>query len=213
MDYPASSNVGLAGATMGRHRHVCAFFHSQDEEYQVLMPFIKEGIERGEKAFHILDPKFIQDHRERLKKAGIDPDALEERRQLEIRVWREAYLRTSDGSFDQYDMLELIQEVLRGGKSDGFPLTRLVAHMEWSREDAPGVEDIIEYESRLNFVLPNYDDPVICTYDLARFGASTVIDILRTHPSVLIGGILQDNPFYIPPDEFLKELQSRRRTS
>jgi hypothetical protein len=208
-----SPDPGLAGATMGRHRHVCAFFHSQDEEYQVLMPFIKEGIERGEKAFHILDPKFIQDHRERLKKAGIDPDTLEERRQLEIRVWREAYLRTSDGAFDQYDMLELIQEVLATGRTDGFPLTRFIAHMEWSHENAPGVEDIIEYESRLNLVLPNYDDPVVCTYDLARFGASTVIDIMRTHPSVLIGGILQENPFYVPPEEFLKELESRRRAN
>jgi hypothetical protein len=204
---------GLAGATMGRHRHVCAFFHSQDEEYQVLMPFIIEGIERGEKAFHILDPKFLQDHRERLKKVGIDPDALEERRQLEIRVWREAYLRTNDGSFDQNDMLELIQEVLATGRTDGFPLTRFIAHMEWSHENAPGVEDIIEYESRLNLVLPNYDDAVICTYDLARFGAATVIDIMRTHPSVLIGGILQDNPFYVPPEEFLKELQARNRVN
>jgi hypothetical protein len=211
MDHPPSGDLSLGGAQMGKHRHVCAFFHSQDEEYQVLMPFIKQGIERGEKAFHILDPKFLQDHRERLKRAGIDPEALEERRQLELRVWQNVHLRSEGGRFDQHDMLELIQEVLRTGRTDGFPLTRFIAHMEWSREDAPGVEDIIEYESRLNMVLPNFDDPVICTYDLTRFGAATVIDIMRVHPSVLIGGILQDNPFYLPPEEFLEELQARKR--
>ena len=27
---------------------------------------------------------------------------------------------------------------------------------------------------------------------------------------VIIGGILQQNPFYVQPDEFLKELQSRK---
>ena len=36
------------------------------------------------------------------------------------------------------------------------------------------------------------------------------MDILRTHPVVLVGGLLQENPFYVPPDEFLKELQSRK---
>lgn len=48
MNQSPSGDLSLAGAQLGQLRHVCAFFHSQDEEYQVLMPFIKEGIERGE---------------------------------------------------------------------------------------------------------------------------------------------------------------------
>ena len=37
------------------------------------------------------------------------------------------------------------------------------------------------------------------------------MDILRTHPMVIIGGILQENPFFVPPDEFLGELRERAR--
>ena len=48
--------IRFAGSVLGAQRHVCAFFHSPDEEYRVLLPFIKEGFERGEKAFHIVDP-------------------------------------------------------------------------------------------------------------------------------------------------------------
>jgi hypothetical protein len=44
--------VHLAGATLGEHRRICAFFHSADEDYRVLLPFIKEGLRRGEKAYH-----------------------------------------------------------------------------------------------------------------------------------------------------------------
>jgi hypothetical protein len=36
------------------------------------------------------------------------------------------------------------------------------------------------------------------------------MDILRTHPMVLVGGILGVNPFFVPPDEMLKELRSRK---
>ena len=36
------------------------------------------------------------------------------------------------------------------------------------------------------------------------------MDIMRTHPMVIIGGILQDNPFFVPPDEFLAELRLRK---
>jgi hypothetical protein len=46
---------------------------------------------------------------------------------------------------------------------------------------------------------------------VARFGANVVMDILRTHPMVIIGGILQENPFFVSPDEFLRELRERAR--
>lgn len=58
-------------------------------------------------------------------------------------------------------MLALIEEVLDTGAQQGFPLTRLVAHMEWALEDRPGVNDLVEYETRLNYLLPRYRDPVI----------------------------------------------------
>ena len=35
------------------------------------------------------------------------------------------------------------------------------------------------------------------------------MDIMRTHPMVIIGGILQENPFFVPPDEMLRELRER----
>jgi hypothetical protein len=36
------------------------------------------------------------------------------------------------------------------------------------------------------------------------------MDIMRTHPMVVIGGILQENPFFVPPDQFLRELRERQ---
>ena len=95
--------IHLAGTTLDRYRHVCAFFHTRDEEYQVLLPFIKEGIERHEKAFHIVDPALRHDHVHRLEEAGIDVTTCESSGQLEVRLWEEAYLR--QGHFDQHAML------------------------------------------------------------------------------------------------------------
>jgi hypothetical protein len=100
--------------------------------------------------------------------------------------------------------------VLQSADGAGYPLTRVLAHMEWALLDKPGVDNLLEYETRLNHVLPKYDDPVVCTYDLSKFGASVTMDILRTHPVVIIGGVLQENPFFVPPDQFLHEIRERR---
>jgi hypothetical protein len=156
IEYPP---VHLADSTLEYSRHVCAFFHTPDEEYRVLLPFISEGIERGERAYHIVDPDAREDHAVRLAEGGIDVATAEQRGQLAVRVWEDAYLR--EGHFDQEAMLALIQQVLEEGPQQGFPLTRLVAHMEWALEDRPGVDDLVEYETRLNYLLPHYRDPVI----------------------------------------------------
>src|SRR6266853_5908351 len=194
--------ITFAGTRLGRYRHGCAFFNTRDDASRVFLPFIKEGLSQGEKAFHIVDPKLRRDHVERLAAAGVDVAAVEKSGQLELRTWQEAYLR--GGHFDQAAMLVLIEEVPLEGRRRGFPLTRLVAHMEWALEDRPGVDDLVEYETRLNYVVPRYKDPVICLYDLAKFGGEIVVDIIRTHPMIIIGGILQENPFFVPPDEFLR---------
>lgn len=150
--------VHLGGAVLERSRHVCAFFNSREEEYETLLPYIAEGFNHGDKAYHIVESAHRPQHRRKLQAAGIDTAAAEARGQLDIRAWEDAYLR--DGHFSQERMLALIEQVLQAGKRQGYPLTRLVANMEWALEDRPGVEDLVEYETRLNYVLPKYDDAV-----------------------------------------------------
>lgn len=151
--------VTLAGSVLDRKRHVCAFFHSKYEEYAVLLPYITEGFDHGDRAFHIVDPDHRAAHLDTLKEAGIDVESACASGQLEVVRWQDAYLR--DGRFDQDRMLALIEQVLQDGKARGYPLTRLLANMEWALEDRPGVTDIVEYETRLNYVLPKYDDAVV----------------------------------------------------
>jgi hypothetical protein len=44
-------------------------------------------------------------------------------------------------------------------------------------------------------------NPVICMYDLTRFSGELAIDIIGTHPTVILGGILHENSFFVPSDE------------
>ena len=201
-------SIPCADGNLGQHRHVCAFFNDFDEEHRVLRSFFKDGVDRGDKAVHIVEASNREDYVRRLAEAGINVQEAMDTGQLEVRRWQDAYLRGDH--FDQDAMLALIEEVLQSADTAGYPLTRLLAHMEWALLDKPGVDDLVEYETRLNFVLPKYEDPVICTYDLSKFRANQVMDIMRTHPVVIIGGILQENPFFVPPDQFLLELQERR---
>jgi hypothetical protein len=202
-------SVKFAGCSLGRERHICAFFNSIDEQHRVLNSFIKEGFDRGEKALHLVNPALREEHLKRLADAGIDVEGAMSSGQLEVRLWEEAQL--AGERFDQDAWLAAIEEKLQSGKAAGYPLTRFMADMEWSLQDKPGLDylSFVEFETRVNYVSPKYDDPLICTYDLSKFNSAMIIDVMRTHPVVLIGGVLQENPFFVPPDQFLLEIRER----
>ena len=199
--------VRLAGSVVSRACHVCAFFHSKEEQYQVLMPFFKDGIDKGDRCFHILDPKYHDEHVRRLSREGINVEGAQASGLLDLRTWNEAHVE--GGRFDHEKWLAKVLELLDPARRAPGTRVRGFANMEWALEDFPGVQRLVEYETRLNYYFPKYVNtaPVVCTYDLTRFGAQVVMDILRTHPMVIVGGILQENPFYVPPDEMLKELK------
>jgi hypothetical protein len=200
--------ISLAGSQLGEVRHVCAFFNSDDEEYRVLLPFIKDGFECGDKAVHVVNPGQHHDHLHRLAAVEIDTAAAQQSGQFELRTNTETYLR--DGRFDPDRMLQVFEQLASGNADGGFPLSRIVCHMEWAAEGPSHVDDLIQFEARVNDVWRRHDDVVICTYHLANFGGDTVIDIMRTHPMIIIGGMLQQNPFFVPPEEFLREIRGRR---
>jgi len=200
--------ISLAGSELREVRHVCAFFSDDEEEYRVLLPFIRDGLKCGEKAVHVVNPDQHDEHLRRLVAAGMDPARSQQCGQLEIKINTEAYLR--DGKFDQDRMLATFEQLASGNDPGGFPHSRIVCRMDWAAGDQARLDSVIEFESRVNEVWARHDDAVICTYHLSQFSGDAVINIMRTHPMVIIGGTLQQNPFFTPPPEFLREYRRHR---
>ncbi len=83
----SSRPIQLGGSVLGPPRHICAFFNSRDDEYRMLLPFIKDGLECGEKAVHTVDRQRRDEHIQRFASAGIDFAAARDGGQLELRTW------------------------------------------------------------------------------------------------------------------------------
>src|SRR5215472_6632037 len=150
----AASNecpIHVADGVLGNKCHICGFFNGLDEQHRVLRSFIKEGFERGEKAFHIMDPSLREDHLKRLTDAGIDVGHAISTGQLEVRRWQDAYLR--DDRFDKDRMAAFFENLLQSKAVAGHPRMRLVSRVEPSLLDKAGIEGWLEYETRINYAL------------------------------------------------------------
>lgn len=197
----------IAGTPMDAY-HVCAFFNSRDEEYEALNPFYAQAIANGEKNFHIVDPALVDDHRARLEASGIDTRHCEACGQLEVVSWPDAYL-DNDGRFDKVRMLALVDRLTGSGRDAGFSRLRIMGNMDWAFGDTPNAPDLIGYEAEVNEIIERNRQPAVCVYDMAKLSGAMLMDVLRTHPLTLINGIVQENPFFTPPSEMIKELEFR----
>jgi len=200
---------GTQGIALSDHLHVCVFYRDEDERYRTLRTFFEEGFRRNDKNVHVVDPRKRSSHRCRLRALGLDVGAAEKSGQLEILGWDEAHLRP--GWFDQHSMVGFVEEMLRAFTDQGFPFARLVGDMGWARKDVRGVRDLVEYCARLNGLLPRFQASVICTYDLRQFSALQVVEVLRSHPVAVIGGVVHENPYYTPAEETLQEIARRQQ--
>lgn len=203
--------VHLCGAALDHRAHVCAFFNNADEKYRALLPFIVEGLELRQKNFQTVDPLLRNEHCERLTSAGVDIETVLWNGQFELHDWTNTHLLR--GEFDPHKTIALFQDAVDNALREGFPLTRFVTDMGWALEAGLDANALLAYEAAANTAWTSKDgpvNPVICTYDLSRFTADIIVDVMRTHPMVIIGGLIRENPFFVPPEEFLEELRGRK---
>ena len=196
----------LCGTLLGPRAHVCAFFRSVADRDRVLLPFIRDGLIAGEKIVQTIDPGRRNAHVGQLLASGIDFEAAHRQGRFELYDWTQTHL--GDGGFEALRTLDFFKRVRERARDDGFPMTRFVTHMEWALENGVKPLDLLAYESQANRAWLGATgpvNPVICTYDLTKFSAEFIVEVMRTHPLTLIDGILQENPFFSPPEEFAIE--------
>ncbi|MCD2192083.1 MEDS domain-containing protein [Actinomycetospora endophytica] len=186
--------MGLPGVSLAPGDHICAFYRGPAERDAILVPYLREGLRAGDKCLCVTDDPLPA---ESVRELAADPG------HLESLTSSSTYLL--DGFFAIDRMIAFWERAVgRAVDRDGFGFVRAVGEMTWALSGRPGVADLLAYESRLNDFLPRYPQVILCLYDLRRFcDGEVLMDIVRTHPAVLISGQLLDNPWYVEPDEYL----------
>ena len=200
-------SITLCGETLPGPIHVCAFFDSREEQYETLLPWIKEGIEKNEEVINILDGAMHNDHCCRLSDAHIPVQEAVTRGQLKVLATDDSYLL--GGTFAAERMVNILEQALIDAQNGPYGIFRGYGDMEWALKNLPGTDELIEYEARINTFAPKYDCSIVCAYDINRFSGSAVADILATHPYVIMHGKIHRNPHFIEPIELLQKLIKR----
>jgi HD-GYP domain-containing protein (c-di-GMP phosphodiesterase class II) len=199
--------------------HLCCLYETEEEHRAVLTPFLRQGLERGEKVLYIADahtPETILGYlRDPSASSGQAPSTVLRhssgqglnvephlaRGQLVILTCDDAYLR--EGIFGPEGMIALLRADTERALAEGYSALRVTGEMTWALRGLPGSERLIEYETRLSEFLAGSKCLAMCQYDQRRFTPEVLLDVLRTHPIAIVGTVMYDNFYYIPPADLL----------
>jgi MEDS: MEthanogen/methylotroph, DcmR Sensory domain len=181
--------------------HICGFYRRPSERDDILIPFLVEGLRSGAKCTCVVDSCAPGDVLVKMSE-HIEVDPYVSVSQLEVLDSAGTYL--AEGGFLPERMLRFWEDKARQGPGGDRPgLARNIGDMSWAHRSPRAVGDLIGYESELNRIMSNFPQVNLCLYDLTRCSGDLIMDVLKTHPKALLGGMVIDNPYYLEPDEFL----------
>ncbi|MEI7742843.1 MAG: MEDS domain-containing protein, partial [Chloroflexota bacterium] len=180
--------------------HICCVYETDAELRATVTPFLREGLERGEKVVYIVDARTAEMVLVSLRDDGIDPAPFLDRGQLSILGREETYLR--GGAFNPEGMIALLRSETDLALAQGYAGLRVTGEMTWALRSVTDPADLVRYEVLLNEFFPGSRCLAICQYDRRRFDPGLLLDILRTHPYVAIGPHVCASPHFVPPAAF-----------
>src|ERR1700760_47172 len=198
--------LGVGGLEAEPGDHMCGVFSGEAERDQVLLPFLEAGLASGDKCICVVDGTAPGEIVAALGPAG-EAAALTTSKQLEVISASDMYLRSGRFAADEVigAWKAAISDAMYAGR---FDVVRAVE--AWSRREVvPDLSELLKLESEMNCYKPLYPQVVMCLYDMDQFGSGALVNLVMTHPRMLVGGMVIENPYYLTPDEVLAKAVRR----
>lgn len=180
--------------------HLC-FLHRTVEEYQsFFLPVIKRVLKKKEKIIYVVESGRVDSVLKYLSENDVDVESLIGGGHLALITSEEVYCR--HGVFDPDTLIHLIEGETEKAPVGGFTALIGIIDMTSLMRGVQITQTWFDYEIKMNTFLRNSAFVQICLYDQERLESECLLNVLMTHPTVVIGNDIYDNPFFISAEDF-----------
>lgn len=178
--------------------HVCAFYNGGTSHLDdIVVDFVSRGLHAGNKCICFLDaPSAVQ--------ARVPGDLLSREDILQFFTEEQGYL--PGGSFNSEAFIESLDATARGVLSDGYERLWLIGDTSVVVRNSIDLKAWFSTEAQVSELAPRYPQFIMCMYDLDLYDGEMVMYVLQTHTRIFVNGLIIQNPYYVPKQQFLNEL-------
>ncbi|MDQ1274833.1 MAG: hypothetical protein QG610_405, partial [Euryarchaeota archaeon] len=162
--------------------HFCQFYQTQEELINILIPYLKAGLENNELCVWVL-PQVFETKKEAieyLKRATPELDIYLEKGQIEIIPYKDWYAE-EDNPYSKKALKSWIEKADQA-LDNGYDGMRLVQDISLLKNDW---ENLMNYEEELDGAIENHRITALCTYSSGKFDTNETIYVALNHRFVL----------------------------
>ena len=189
----ATVALGTHEETVAVGDHI-AYVWETPAEFEEAIGFLCRGIRDGDHCVIFGHDEANEEVARILAEKGFHVSHLEEAGRLTILGGRE------HGDM----MLSEIGATFQRAQDSGATLIRLLGNIGWSRPGWPADRDILAFEAKVTGAAKLFPSVVMCMYDAKSLSGSVMLHgCFETHPIVITGNVLRQNPYYVEIEEYL----------
>lgn len=193
--------LGFSNQEFDRGAHICHIFNEDDERQDILIHYIISGLNSGEKTACFSDNETDLSLSEFLSEKGLSYKEFTEEGNLSLSKTGEVYFENDE--FEPNKMLSLLKEFYHKSQKQNMSGARVIGEMTSKIQDVKGGSRLLEYECKISMLQKEFPFTAVCQYDARQFDGSTIMDVLKVHPYMIVKGSVLANPFFIKPEEYL----------
>ena len=194
----SGSFVGVDKIASGDH--ICSMHTSIERRNELLVPYLLNGLVAGHKCVAaVTDPDF-SDLQGRLGSRA-EVDRWLGSRQLELLGVDDRVMSPETSSVTKMvEYWESAQSPV--ADSGGYGCVRYAAEAGWWLPQVSSFSQVLQFESILNRLSERGSVATLCMYDMSSLDGALIIDLVSTHPKLVIDGVGVGNPAYVSPGLF-----------
>jgi hypothetical protein len=198
----SSVDLGFTDARFPAGTHICQIYGDADERNDSLFRYLASGLRAGECTACFSENVTEAELEAYFASEGIALDAVTSSGAFALHKTGEVYF--PEGRFEPEHMLSLLTAFHESSEKNGYSNARVIGEMTSEIDRVPGGSRLTEYESRVSMLLRERPVTTVCQYDAHAFDGATIMDVLKVHPMMIVRGAVVRNPYFVPPEEFLR---------
>ncbi len=179
--------------------HICLFYAHEGERDEALLEFARKGLETGAKTVCILDRKDLAKAETALHGLAREVAGAGRADRLVIDTTENVY--RSGGKFETERMVAFLESEVAGALAEGFSSLWVAGEASFIHAGDTPLEELLRYEAEVKRLFDGKACTGLCMYDMRLFEPRFLLDVLDTHPLLLMDGRLTRNHFFLPPEE------------
>ena len=174
-----------------RGDHICIFYRDHATLLETLVPYLLDGLRKGERCFCAQKQEVIPRLRMALEARGVDTHRELRRGALEIHSEDEVYF--PNGRFEPQAMMEMLERSIEDSLRQGFAGFRTSGEMSWALKGVDGCDQLPAYEKAVNVSFPDMAAIGICQYPVHGFSPKALEGVIAAHRMALEETMISSN--------------------